>query len=97
MNIKDRKKFINRFRFRLSYLSRLLEIHPKTKAFSANKNGAIGRIYVINLDRKPHRWKQISKELKRIFLNKSNTLFSLTRRFSAIDARYLEKKLIVIF
>lgn len=93
MNNKDRKKLISRIRFRLGYLSRLFELHPKTKAFSNKRNDTIRRIYVINLDRKPHRWSQISKELKRIFINKSNTLYSITRRFSAIDARYLKKNI----
>ncbi|GGC89143.1 hypothetical protein GCM10007216_19900 [Thalassobacillus devorans] len=93
MNIKNRKNLLNQVRFKLSSLSRLFELYPKTKAFSTNKKNTIKRIYVINLDRKPHRWRQISKELKRIFINKSNTLFSITRRFSAIDARYLDEKI----
>lgn len=80
---------INRIKFRLGYLSRLFEIRPKTKSFSQVNSDKVSRIYVINLDRKPQRWKQISKELKRIFIDKSKTLFSLTRRFSAIDAKYL--------
>lgn len=93
MNIKNRKNLFNRIRFKFSSLSRLFEFRPKTKAFSNNKKNAIRRIYVINLDRKPDRWKQICKELKRIFINKSDTLFSITRRFSAIDARYLNKNI----
>lgn len=53
----------------------------------------IERIYVINLDRKPQRWEQIKKELKRINIEGKATLFELTRRFSAVDARYLDKKI----
>lgn len=63
------------------------------KTFSYTEKNKINRVYVINLDRKPLRWKQLSVELKRIILNDSSNLLSLTRRFSAVDARYLKNDL----
>lgn len=93
MNSIDKKEFKNRIKFRLSYLCRLLEIKPFTKSFSSKYSNKISRIYVINLDRKPKRWKQIKKELSRINTDSKETLLSLTRRFSAIDARYLGNKI----
>lgn len=52
----------------------------------------IQRIYVINLDRKPDRWRKISRELERIHCRSGESLSSITRRFSAIDARYIDKE-----
>jgi GR25 family glycosyltransferase involved in LPS biosynthesis len=51
---------------------------------------AIGRIYVINLDRKPDRWRHIKQELQRVRDEAGDPLFNLTRRLSAVDARYLK-------
>lgn len=62
----------------------------KVKAFSAQANQAsIGRIYVINLDRKHKRWRSTRKELSRFRTEDNQPLTALTRRFSAVDARYL--------
>lgn len=93
MNRTNRGKWKNRIKFKLSYLARCLEIKPYTNSFTQNENSAIGRIYVINLDRKPKRWKQIKKELTRICTKDGEKLLDLTRRFSAIDARYLNNKI----
>lgn len=92
MNIINREKLLNKLKFRLSYLVRKLEIKPHTKSFSKISSEKINRIYVINLDRKPKRWNQIKKELGRLYINNKENLLSLTRRFSAIDARYLDSK-----
>ncbi|MBO0411247.1 glycosyltransferase family 25 protein [Enterococcus hulanensis] len=93
MNTINRKELADKIKFRLSYLSRKLEIKPRTKSFSTTSNGKIDRIYVINLDRKPKRWNQIKKELERLHIDNKKTLLSITRRFSAIDARYLDNKI----
>jgi GR25 family glycosyltransferase involved in LPS biosynthesis len=62
----------------------------KMKAFSSHmEHNSIGRIYVINLDRKPKRWKFVRKELDRFRSGENQSLITLTRRFSAVDARYL--------
>ena len=50
----------------------------------------IHRIYVINLDRQPDRWRLISRELGRLRDRSGTRLNAIARRFSAIDARYRE-------
>jgi GR25 family glycosyltransferase involved in LPS biosynthesis len=50
----------------------------------------VSRIYVINLDRRPDRWKRVRRELDRFRDRDGERLSSLARRFSAVDARYLE-------
>lgn len=68
------------------------KIHFNTKSLSFDETGSTGvisRIYVINLDRQPNRWLQIKKELERLHTKPGHTFLSITRRFSAIDARYL--------
>lgn len=49
----------------------------------------VNRIYVINLDRKYDRWMWMRRELTRLKTAAGEPLTSITRRFSAIDARYL--------
>lgn len=69
---------------------RHLDAVRKVKAFSAHgSHDSISRIYVINLDRKPKRWKSVRKELSRFQSREGQPLTALTRRFSAVDARYL--------
>lgn len=93
MNLKGNKNFIIKAKYKLKYLLRLFDRNTISLSFgSDNKMDTISRIYVINLDRKLDRWKQVSKELKRIFDYKSKPLFDMTRRFSAIDARYFDDK-----
>jgi GR25 family glycosyltransferase involved in LPS biosynthesis len=91
MNITSFSGFFERLQYRLSLHTRWLDAKTHVNAFAAmESNDAIQRIYVINLDRKPDRWHQVSRELRR-FRDRSGTPLSLiTRRFSAIDARYLE-------
>ena len=57
-----------------------------------NQIFTIQKIYVINLDRKINRWKKVKHELKRLKTrNKRDSLNNISRRFSAIDARYNSK------
>ncbi|WP_436763021.1 family 16 glycosylhydrolase [Streptosporangium sp. V21-05] len=49
----------------------------------------IERIYVINLDRAQERWIALNRELRRLRDGEGRSLSTITRRFSAIDARYL--------
>jgi beta-glucanase (GH16 family)/GR25 family glycosyltransferase involved in LPS biosynthesis len=51
---------------------------------------ALRRIYVINLDRKPDRWRRQRSELDRFRERHGERLSTIARRFSAVDARYLE-------
>ena len=48
----------------------------------------IQRIYVINLDRQDERWRQMRRELRRVRHCFGGSLESISRRFSAVDARY---------
>lgn len=93
MNTKSFLTFSAHIREWLIFHTRFIEISKKSKSFATkNPNKSIQRIYILNLDRKPVRWKQISRELKRVRGWSSETLFSISRRFSAIDARYLNKE-----
>lgn len=48
----------------------------------------IERIYVINLDRQVHRWNRIQRELGMLYDWSNSPLINLTKRISAVDARY---------
>ncbi|WP_158624564.1 family 16 glycosylhydrolase [Corallococcus sp. CA041A] len=49
----------------------------------------IERIYVINLDRAQDRWSALNRELGRLKDGEGRPLSAISRRFSAIDARYI--------
>ena len=90
MNVVSFDGYFKRLRLKLALQMRLTDTRTRTNSFmSAGSEDSIERIYVINLDRKPDRWLQISRELRRFRSNSGSSLFSITRRFSAIDARYL--------
>ncbi len=64
---------------------------PRTT--SIGRDGWIGRIHVINLDREARRWDRMARELSRI-RTPEGRLIEVTRRFSAVDARqYSEEDL----
>jgi len=44
------------------------------------------RVYVINLDRQPARWVQMTRELKQVLDWSGADLRTLTERFAAVDA-----------
>ncbi len=69
--------------------TRYLGERRMSSAFSATTRDAIQRIYVINLDRQPARWRQMMKELGGVQDSSGNPLLAMTRRYSAVDARYL--------
>jgi GR25 family glycosyltransferase involved in LPS biosynthesis len=94
MNGKMRSGFSRKLLYRLVTLARLLDTKTKTNSFASGEaDDAIQRIYIINLDRKPDRWRQVSRELKRIRSRSGAPLLSISRRFSAVDARYLDDKI----
>lgn len=69
---------------------RVLDRHRRAAVFGqADDPLALRRIYVINLDRRPDRWRRVRRELNRFRDRSGERLAALTRRFSAIDARYL--------
>ena len=84
LNQKGLKKVMNK----LDYYLRIFDKGNAIEAFGYKDSKKISSIYVINLDRRPDRWKSIKNELKRIKINHNKTLYDISRRFSAIDARY---------
>ena len=94
MNTLAFSGFCKRMRHRLLLHARLLDVKTKASCFSiASSRNTIQRIYVINLDRQPERWRKMKRELNRIRVRSGEPLSSITRRFSAIDARYFKKRL----
>lgn len=94
MNRKIHSGFFKRLLYKLITQARLLDVKTKSNSFTSSESGdAIQRIYIINLDRKPDRWQQVSRELKRIKSRSGASLLTISRRFSAIDARYFDGKI----
>lgn len=76
---------------RIRVVLRHIDPVRRTSVFSSKReDDSLQRIYVINLDRKPKRWKKIRAELARFRERHGQRLTVLTRRFSAVDARYLQ-------
>ena len=85
---------IKRLLYKIKAQARLLDTNTTSDYFADNHvTDVIQRIYVINLDRKPDRWRQVSRELKRIKCHSKSSLLSISRRFSATDARYLDSEI----
>ena len=69
--------------------ARYLGANPSSESFGPEEHhDAIQRIYVINLDREPDRWRQMIQELGRLRDRAGEPLAAISRRFSAVDARY---------
>jgi GR25 family glycosyltransferase involved in LPS biosynthesis len=69
---------------------RFLDPFRRANAFSGqSESKTISQIHVINLDRKPKRWRRMQSELNRFRGHDGMSLKILARRFPAIDARYL--------
>ena len=90
MNTLTFAEFGARLAHRVRLHTRVLD--PQRRAFVFSQSGetnSLGRIYVINLDRKPDRWRRVRRELDRFRGRHGERLTVLTRRISAIDARYM--------
>jgi GR25 family glycosyltransferase involved in LPS biosynthesis len=74
--------------YRTSLAARHLRARPQSRSFGRGSSTVVGRIYVINLDRQTGRWHQIQRELTRIRDIHGAPLTDLTKRLSAVDARY---------
>nr|WP_232842074.1 family 16 glycosylhydrolase [Terrimesophilobacter mesophilus] len=73
---------------------RKLDLRRHATVFSrGHQPDALQRIYVINLDRKPDRWRWLRRELDRFYERHGERLSTIVRRFSAIDARHMESPL----
>lgn len=76
---------------RLRFVLRRLDLRRQVSVLSAgDEPDALHRIYVINLDRRPDRWHRVRKELDRFTERHGARLSTLARRFSAVDARYMD-------
>ncbi len=91
MNALSFSDFRERFAHRVRLRVRIFDIRRRVSVFSSgNEPNALRRIYAINLDRKPDRWRSLRRELDRFTDRHGARLSVLTRRFSAVDARYLK-------
>lgn len=89
MNTKRQASFLPRMWFWAKLGARCLESNTTSRSFG--REGApnlVQRIYVINLDRQPERWRRTNRELSRLRDRSGSPLAKLSRRFSAVDARY---------
>ncbi len=89
MNDTTSPVLITRLLFHMSRGLRYLDGRPTCTLFGPDqRRDLIQRIYVINLDRQNNRWRKVRSELGRLRDRTGRPLTDLTRRFSAVDARY---------
>jgi GR25 family glycosyltransferase involved in LPS biosynthesis len=91
MNVRSLSGVDERLRSELAYRTRRIGTTSRSTSFGLPLDtDAIGRVLVINLDRRPDRWRHVSRELDRILGRTGRPISSISRRFSAVDARYLD-------
>ena len=89
MNNATRPGLLSRLWFQAMLGTRYLGIDASTKSFGTEVQlDTIQRIYVINLDREPDRWRQMRRELENLHDRSGRPLTTVSRRFSAVDARH---------
>jgi GR25 family glycosyltransferase involved in LPS biosynthesis len=86
MNLERIASPLRQLVFRVVHAARSIVPGGKIDAFGASSD-KIETIMVINLDRQPHRWRQVMKELGRFRTGRGEPLTSIVKRFAAIDAR----------
>ena len=92
MNTSTYSGFFSRLRYRAMLGARFLGRRTSSQSFGAEEAlDAIQRIYVINLDREPDRWRHMSRELGSLHDRSGKPLTAIARRFSAVDARYYKE------
>ena len=83
-----------RFIYRLALWARRLLGKRKCRVFDQVQNEAVSdsieRIYVINLDRQPQRWKQVTRELSQVLDASGVPLKMCATRVSAVDSLEFE-------
>lgn len=90
MNTLTLAEFMERLAHRVRLRTRVLDPRRRASVFSQHgETNSLGRIYVINLDRELDRWRRVRRELNRFRGRHGERLTVLTRRISAIDARYM--------
>ena len=89
MNTARKTGLLSRLWFRATLGARYLGNKTSSESLGIEKHSdTIQRIYVINLDRKPDRWRQMRRELGSLRDRSGKSLAAMSRRFSAVDARY---------
>src|SRR5260370_16454267 len=89
MNTATYSGLLARLLYRLMLSARYLGVKPTCECLGTGEPlDAIQRIYVINLDRQVPRFRQMQEELNRVQDRSGRPLTAITRRFSAVDARY---------
>lgn len=91
MNNTISPTLLTRLFFRMKLGTRYLSSRPTCTSFGAKQqHDVIDRICVINLDRQIDRWRHVQRELRVLRDTTERPLLAMTRRFSAVDARYYE-------
>lgn len=89
MNTATFPGVLARLQYRLMLGARYLWGKPTCQCFgTGGPLDVIQRIYAINLDRQADRWRQMQGELQSVRERSGKPLTAITRRFSAVDARY---------
>ena len=89
MNNATYSGLLSRMWYRAMLSARYLGTNASSVSFGTEEHySAIQRIYVINLDREPDRWRQMRRELGNLHDRSGEPLTVISRRFSAVDARY---------
>jgi GR25 family glycosyltransferase involved in LPS biosynthesis len=89
MNTSAIPSILGRLFFRLRLWTRYLSWNKSSRYFDQDSSESIQRIYVINLDRQGARFDRMKRELNRLQDRSGAPLMRMTRRFSAVDARFL--------
>lgn len=90
MNLLSSGDLTNVVWHRIRRYARHLDRQRQAATFTSEaQRNAISVIYVINLDRKPDRWNRMRGELDRFEDRTGTSLLAMTRRASAVDARYV--------
>jgi GR25 family glycosyltransferase involved in LPS biosynthesis len=92
VNNQNSRDALARLAYRAQLGARVLERRPTCEAIGSSDRprAAIGRIYVINLDRHSERWDRMCYELARLTDNCGRPASALATRFQAVDARRKE-------
>lgn len=91
MNVSSLSGLRPVLRARARYWTRRFLARRRSTAFSSTgDHTAIERIYIINLDRAQERWTTLNHELRWLRDREGHSLNKIARRYSAIDARYLD-------
>ncbi len=91
MNTATYSGLFSRFRYLAALAARNIGGKASAQSFGAEeRDDTIQRIYVINLDRMPDRWRHMRRELGNLRDRSGKPLTGISRRFSAVDARYYQ-------